>query len=601
MEKNSSELPVLVYAGNSRYCRLWVDYWRAITGDRVSYVPYRRAVEELPGVPQHLHRESVQLVLPDGRVVSGASAIFRALSYAPGQGFLLWLYIHVWGFAAVSERLYRGASRHRSLLYRLTRLLIGRRLEPPSYRLVSWLFLRTLGLIYLIAFISFGTQITGLIGSGGILPTGDFLDRAYDALGPKAYWRVPTWFWVNSTNAALLFVVIAGGVLSLSLILGLFQRIALVILYTLYLSLLSAGQVFTGFQWDVLLVEVGFLAIVLSFFGPWVVWLFRALLFRFMFLSGAVKLLSGDPTWRNLTALNFHYETQPLPTWFGWYAHQLPEWFQRSSVAVVFFVELAVPFLIFAPRRLRFFGAFCIVGLNILIFVTGNYNFFNLIAIALCIFLLDDAVVRRIVPRHLATTIKAYVVPTRWVGLRRGGLALIAAFLIFAGVLNITWRFKSSLREPTQDALRWSEPFRLVNSYGLFATMTTVRPEIIVEGSNDGQRWLTYQFKYKAGELNRSPRWAAPHQPRLDWQMWFAALGSYQQHPWFQQFVAGLLEGSPDVLRLLDENPFPDAPPRFVRATLYVYEFTDNATKSRTGAWWERELRGLWFPPSSLR
>jgi len=593
--------PLLVFDGECGFCRIWVDYWRLLTGDRVSYAPYQEVSQRFPQVSPADFQAAVQLILPDGKVISAAHAVFRTIAHAPGQGWLLWLYQKLWGFAAFSEWVYRSLAAHRSLFYYPTKVLFGEHLHPPKYRLVCSLFLRMLGIIYLIAFVSFGIQIIGLIGSEGILPAGDFLERVRQSFGLDGYWLVPTLFWLNSSDPALVGVVITGVVFSMLLILGLFQRIALVALFALYLSLVSAGQVFMAFQWDSLLLEVGFLAIFLRLPGPAMVFLFRCLLFRFMFLAGAVKLLSGDPTWRGLTALNFHYETQPLPSWTSWYVHQLPEWFQMTSVAINLSIELAVPFLIFAPRRLRFFAAICIAGVNLIIFLTGNFTFFNLLAMALCLFLLDDAVVRRWLPRSITGLLTRPLVQERRLPLRNGALTLLAALVLFLGLFQMVGTFSGSVPGGAANLLRWAAPFRVVNAYGLFANMTTSRPEIRVQGSDDGVDWRDYQFIYKPGDLSRRPRWVEPHQPRLDWQMWFAALGSYQQNPWFISFVEGLLQGSPDVLKLLDENPFPDKPPRFVRAELYEYSFTDFATKRSDGRWWNSEYKGVYFPPASLR
>ena len=593
-------LPLLVFDGDCGFCRIWVHYWRRLTGDRVSYAPYQEVSQQFPQVSPAQFQYAVQLFLPDGRVLSGAHAVFRAISYAPGQGWLLWLYQNLWGFPVIAQVVYRFVSAHRAAFYYPTRLLYSKHLHPPEYRLVCSLFLRILGIIYLIAFASFGTQVIGLIGSEGILPAGDFLERVQAAIGIHGYWRAPTLFWISSSDPALMSVVAAGGVFSLSLILGFLQRVAMVVLFLLYLSLVTAGQVFMAYQWDILLLEVGFLAIFLSLPGPAVVFLFRCLLFRFMFLSGAVKLLSGDPTWRGLTALNFHYETQPLPTWTSWYMHQLPELFQKGSVAMTLAIELAIPFLIFAPRRLRLFAAACLGGLNLLVFLTGNFTFFNLLAIALCLFLLDDSIIRRWLPGRIIQLLRQRQVQERRVFLRNGALTILATFLVFVGVSQMVGTFSGSLPVTSKTLVRWVAPFHVANSYGLFANMTTSRPEIRLQGSYDGQTWRDYEFKYKPGRLSQRPRWVAPHQPRLDWQMWFAALSTYRQNPWFINFAERLLLGSEPVLTLLDNNPFPEEPPRFVRAQLYRYRFTDLTTKRTLGSWWEREYLGLYLPPASL-
>jgi hypothetical protein len=310
-----------------------------------------------------------------------------------------------------------------------------------------------------------------------------------------------------------------------------------------------------------------------------------------MFSSGVVKLASGDPTWRSLTALRYHYETQPLPTRAAWYFHQLPGGFQDMSVLVMFFIELVIPFLVFGPKNLRLVAASALVFLQILIFITGNYCFLNLLAIALCLLLLDDSLWPKVwtkLPR-LRPWPKLIQVP-------------LAAIVLLLNLAQLTALFSQSIQWPLPIVriIQASAPFFLVNSYGLFAVMSTTRPEIIVEGSKDGNIWVPYEFKYKPGDLKRPPMQVAPHQPRLDWQMWFAALGNYKNNPWFLDFMVRLLQGSPEVLKLLETNPFPERPPRYIRATLYRYRFTDFATRRREGTWWQRDRMGLYIPPLSL-
>ncbi len=455
---------------------------------------------------------------------------------------------------------------------------------------VEALFVRILGFIYLAAFGSLAVQVTGLIGSNGISPARDFLASMRQALGPAAYWYEPSVLWLNSSDRAILLVCVAGVVASLLVIAGVVIRPALVLLLLLYLSLSTAGQDFLSYQWDVLLLETGFLAIFLAG-SPTRILLFRWLLFRLMFLSGAVKLLSRDAAWRNLTALHYHYETQPLPTPPAWYFYQLPMGFQKASTFVVLAVELAVPCLFFAPRRLRFWAAWITVGLQVLILLTGNYAFFNLLAIALCLFLFDDAALGRLLPKWNPKPL-----------VRRAPMpaisAALAGFVLLVSGLEMVETFSLPVPGPARALLRLVSPLRIVNSYGLFAVMTTSRPEIIVEGSNDGANWARYEFRYKPGRLDRAPPWVAPHQPRLDWQMWFAALSDYRQNPWFSSFLLRLLQGSEPVLRLLEHNPFPDRAPRYIRALLFDYEFTGLGSG---GAWWKQKPKGFYFPAASLR
>ena len=471
--------------------------------------------------------------------------------------------------------------------------------SPDSYALVRAVFVRLLGLVYLIAFASFGVQMAGLVGSDGILPAAEFLEHVRDVFGASSYRLVPTVFWVSASDAALTAGIVAGLALSVCLVVGFLQRTALVALYALYLSFVSVGQVFMAYQWDTLLLEVGFLSIFLAIPGPTVVWLFRALIFRFWFLSGAVKLLSDDPTWSSLTALTYHYETQPLPTWVAWYAHHLPEGFHRLAVGGVFFVELVVPFMVFGPRPLRFFAAACFTGLNVVIAITGNYTFFNLLSVILCVFLLDDDLLRRL-PDRVTSIVPRFSTFARPEGFLTGATAVIAAFVLIFGGLQLWGAFAGSYPGPTATAIRWISPFHTVNGYGLFAVMTTLRPEIIVQGSNDGVEWRDYEFKHKPGDLARRPSFVAPHQPRLDWQMWFAALSPSRVSGWFQAFALRLLEGSPSVTGLLAENPFPESPPRYIKAELYLYTFSDHGTRGETGHWWERRYVSTYFGPVAL-
>jgi hypothetical protein len=306
--------------------------------------------------------------------------------------------------------------------------------------------------------------------------------------------------------------------------------------------------------------------------------------------------LSGDQTWRNFTAMNYHYETQPLPTWIGWYAHHLPTSLQKFSTFLVLIIEVGIPLLIFTPKRIRRFAFLPLVGLQILIFLTGNYCFFNLLTIALCFFLVEDEMIpswlrlKKTEPESARTWPRWIIVP----------VVVLIGFLSFYHFTR-TMRLNFPLPEAMDTAENRIEAFHLVSGYGLFSVMTTKRPEIIVEGSNDQVQWRSYEFKYKPGDLKRRPGFVEPHQPRLDWQMWFGALESYDSNPWFLPFCRQLLEGSPDVLSLLSKNPFPDKPPRYLRALLYEYRFADLQTKNKDGTWWRRELERSYCPVLSLK
>lgn len=617
--------PLLLFDGDCRFCTLWVRRWQQITGARADYAPFQatEVAARFPELPSEQLVAAVHLIEPDGSVSRGAEAVFRALALNPRHARWRRWYETSPGFARLAEAAYRFVAEHRALFSALTRLGWGQHVERPSFAIATGIFLRALALIYLIAFVSLWAQIKGLIGSHGILPTEPFLAAAaeyFDArgIGADRFRLLPTLCWLDAGDASLQAQCAAGCVLAGLALVGIAPMPCFALLWVLYLSLVTVGRDFLSFQWDNLLLETGLLAVALSPARLWprgfrsvgpprvARWLLWWLLFRLMFESGVVKLASGDPTWRNLTALAVHYETQPLPTPLGWYAHQLPAWVQRVSCAAMFAIELLAPFLIFAPRRLRHLGAAAMAALQVVILLTGNYTFFNWLTLALCLLLVDDFALARWLPRraraqHDAAVASAHSDATGW----RHGIALALALLIVpvscAQVLMTLrvrvpeWAFLPGLHQ-------WLAPFRSVNPYGLFAVMTTERPEIIVEGSRDGVEWRAYAFRYKPGELTRRPPWVAPHQPRLDWQMWFEALRpkGAPPSPWFLNFCARLLQGTPDVLALLERNPFPGGPPQFIRAQRFRYRFTDWNERRRDGAWWKRERLDEYLPPLSL-
>ena len=379
----------------------------------------------------------------------------------------------------------------------------------------------------------------------------------------------------------------------------------------------SLGKHFFPFKWDTLLLETGFIAILWapkelrptiwtsSPPSTWVHFLLKLLLFKLMFNSGVVKLLSGDPTWKDLTALTYHYLTQPIPTVAGYYAHQLPVFLQKVSTLMMFIIELLCPFFIFATRRLRQFSFLMFFLFMLLISITGNYAFFNLLTITLALSLLDDKALKRIF-RKLKAPETYSPVESRKIENKSIIIVLrniVVASLVFFTVtimasshIGHTW-YPSFVKE----AIAFILPFRTVNNYGLFAVMTTERKEIVIEGSNDGKVWREYHFKWKPGKISEAPKRVAPHQPRLDWQMWFAALGTTKQNQWFIQFIRKIFENSAEVLALLEENPFPEAPPRLIRAKLYRYEFTTLKEREATEAWWKREYIGYYLPPVHIQ
>jgi len=592
--------PLLIYDGDCKFCVYWMHHWQRLTGDRVAYAPYQEVARQYPEIPVEAFQRAVQYVAPDGKIASGAEACFLTLSDAEGKGLWLTLYRHLPGFAATTEGVYALVASHRSAFYRPSVWLWGRDYEPPRFDLVSWLFLRAMGVIYLAAFASFGMQALGLIGSHGILPLSEFMDAIRSQVGPERYWWFPMIFWFDHSDLAIQAVCWAGVALSILLIFNAMPRVSVLLLYVLYLSLFNAGQIFMGFQWDMLLLEAGFLAFILSIAMKPGIWLLRWLVFRFMFLSGAVKLLSGDPTWSNLSALSFHFQTQPLPTPIAWYAHHLPWAILTASTAATFVIELILPFFIFCPRRLRFVAAFGILLLQVLIFITGNYAFMNLLAMALCIVLFDDAALRKVTPLRLARVLQRHVGTSKPRVVASYAAEAFALLIVFVSIAQLHAIFGGRISSAAMLVDEEISPLHLVNTYGLFAVMTTTRPEIIFEGSDDGVHWREYAFRYKPGDVMRRPRWNAPYQPRLDWQLWFAAMEPASQNPWVMRFMQRLLEPSPDVNALLGDNPFPHKPPLYVRALLYDYRYTSRAEREATGAWWVRQPEGIYCPAISL-
>ncbi len=632
--------PLLVYDAKCGFCRRWVARWQDRTGDRIEYAPNAAAAQLYPQLTPALLARTVVLLTPDGEVLTGAEAVLTALSHAPSRGWgcwgawRLWAYHRIPGLAAITELLYGFVARHRQGASVLSNAFSGRDPSPSTYTLAGWVFLRLLGLCFLIAFVSLWRQIHGLVGDDGILPAADYLSWARNALGSACYWKLPTVCWLSTDGAFLNVLCGTGVVMSVLLIIGVAPIPVLALLWLLYLSLSVVGQAFLSFQWDLLLLETGLVAMFLaptdwrprlamlarpSGLG---VWLGRVLLFKLMFLSGVTKLLSGDPTWRDLTALDVHYQTQPLPSWIGWHAHHLPESFGRFSVGTMYVIEIGLPFLIFAPRRLRHAAAIGLILLQVLIAATGNYCFFNLLAVTLCLLLLDDQVLRRLIPRPGRERLR---IEPRCVyegfGPRTGRSLANAAGVVIL-LISLSSLVREMVRTQRRSALPASvvavldaadglvlhnggnfllsltDPMRTINGYGLFRVMTTKRPEIIIEASNDGLTWTEYELPWKPGDPQRRPRFVAPHQPRLDWQMWFAALNPDGNAYWLSNLAQRLLEGSPAVVDLFAWSP--DAPPRYIRFMYYRYEFTDPATRRATGRWWQRERLGPLTAPISL-
>lgn len=495
-----------------------------------------------------------------------------------------------------------------------------------------------MGLIYFVAIVSCWSQATLLVGEDGLVPAGrllDWLAQRSSETGESPFAALPTIFWLTGTSDFAFHAVCGiGTILALLVVFGRLAGPSLVALWFLYLSLVNTGGVFMSFQWDILLLEAGFLAVFLCDWKlktPWrnppalsvvnriaLVWSWF-LVAKLMFFSGWVKLAwAGDASpewWPERTALAYHYMTQPLPTWTSWYMHHLPAWFHAASLWPMYFIELVLPFAVVFGRFGRLAAAAGFSVLMLLILLTGNYTYFNWLTIVLCLPLVHDRFWPRGFRRKLGFVPLDIADPPRRkplaIKLAPVGPVFVAVFLLNAGVVlddlhNAPNPVLSKDRTPEWlDAFRRkAAPFHLVSGYGLFRTMTTKRPEIILEGSRDGASWFAYDFAWKVDELSDRPKFVAPHQPRVAWQFWFAALEE-RFHPrsrnagWIEAIVLKLLEGDNRIERLLDHNPFPDSPPDFVRARLFHYEFTTPAERARTGDWWKRVAAGAYLPPVS--
>ncbi len=464
-----------------------------------------------------------------------------------------------------------------------------------EYQLTGRLFVRLLAIIYFIAFASLYGQISGLVGPDGILPFERVLQHAYQRDGWWAWLKLPTVFWLNSSDISLQLVTIVGAAFSLILLFGRLEQLAAIVLFVLYLSLFHAGQIFLSFQWDSLLLEAGFLAI---FFvsGPTLltIFLYEFLLFRFRFMSGLSKLFSDDSSWSGLTALNYYFETQPLPHIGSWYAHFLPYGLHQVGVGLTFFTELLVPFMIFMPRRYRIVAALITICMQLLIIASSNHGFVNLLVIALCVLLLDDRFIQGMLPKGVVSWLNK---DCYQLGKIKSGLVLCAgAMIVFASTTGFyMYASRSLLAEPVVTIDERVQNWGIGHIYHIFPTMQTTRQELVIQGSNNGKAWLDYEFKYKPGSVEQRPAFIVPYHPRLDWMMWFVPTQSGRQLAWFRQFQNKVREGSPQVLALLKFNPFPTKPPRFLRVQAYQYRFSTINEHHQSGDWWHRDYLGI-FP-----
>jgi hypothetical protein len=523
----------------------------------------------------------------------------------------------------------------------------------PSDRFLSrWIFLRALGAIYFSAFFSLVLQIRGLIGPEGVLPASEYLKSVAEQVGHARYWYVPSVLWFSGSSHMLMGLCWVGMAAAVLLVLNLWPRGMLVVCFVCFLSFVSAARDFSGYQSDGMLLEAGFLSLFLAPGGlrprlgemrPPVRAALYLLLwewFRIYFESGVAKMAGGDPEWRNFTAMDDYYQNGPLPTWIGWYVQHFPHWFHGATAFFTLALELVLIWLAFLPRRFRIALFLVVTPWQIGIILTANYTFLNYLVLILAFLLLDDRFLMRFFPGKwkrplLALPLTAAGHPDLpaseqlsvlalsscpstdeapasedasldgwqknrfWLSpLRVAITAVLLIWIFYATAAQMVWMITPAPLPTSPVALL--DPFRIANRYGLFAVMTRGRYEIEFQGSNDGQTWIAYPFRHKPQELNKPPRIYAPYQPRLDWNLWFASLGEWRDNPLVLRTERCLLSNDPDVLALFAGNPFPQAPPRQVRAVLWQYWFTSIAEKREHGLWWRREPLGLYAPAIRL-
>lgn len=491
-----------------------------------------------------------------------------------------------------------------------------------NHLIARWVFLRALGAIYFSAFFALLFQVRGLIGTRGILPAAEYLLGGRN-LGVMRFWYAPTLLWISSSDHMLMALCWVGLIASVLLIANIWPRAMLLACFLCFLSFVGAAQDFSGYQSDGMLLEAGFLSLFLAPPGLFPGWGARrppqraAILlllwewFRIYFESGVVKLESGDPTWRNLTAMYEYYQNGPLPTWIGWYLQHLPNWFHKATAGATLLMELVLVWMAFLPRRWRIVCFFVVTAWQVGVIATANYTFLNYLVLVLAFLLLDDEFLGRFVPARWRSGL------VRMKSEKPGGLEEpddlppdaarpLASARIAVSAIALTWIFYAT----TVPLVRmfWQEvplpagpvalldPFRIANSYGLFAVMTPHRYEIEFQGSNDGQNWVAYPFRYKPQDVRERPRIYAPYQPRFDWNLWFASLGPWTQNAMVPRTEELLLEGDGDVLGLFARNPFADAPPKYMRAVLWQYWFSTAEQKRQQGVWWTRQYLGTYAP-----
>jgi len=483
--------------------------------------------------------------------------------------------------------------------------------ERNSYWLTRFVILRLLGFVYLAAFISLARQVLPLIGSQGLLPAQDFIFRVHEHFGSATggFLAMPSIFWAGISDRELTVLAWVGAALSLVVVLGYANAILMAFLWLLYTSFVNIGQDWYSYGWEIQLLETGFLGMFLCpLLDPrpfpkrpppvLIVWLFRWLAFRIMLGAGLIKLRGGS-CWRDLTALYYHYETQPIPNPLSPYFHFQPHWLLKFEVLWNHVIELVVPWFAFGPRRARHVAGLLLASFQVFLILSGNLSFLNYLTIVPILACFDDSLLAKVLPKPLSDRARRAAAENKSLSFAQeiSSVAYTGIIVILSIAPTLNLLSGNQIMNGSFDRLH------LVNTYGAFGTVGRERNEIIFEGTSDDTVgpdtvWRTYEFPYKPGDPMRRPGVVAPYQPRLDWQIWFAAMSTPEEYPWTLHFIWKLLHNDAGTLSLLANNPFPDKPPRYIRAQLYTYHYAPLTNPA--GAWWERKLIGPWLPPLSV-
>ena len=484
--------------------------------------------------------------------------------------------------------------------------LLKMKLKKSSYYLTRFVLLRLLGFVYFFAFLSLATQVIPLIGHDGLYPADLFLQRVDQGTTLGSFWNIPTLFWFHISDTAILVLSGLGVLLSLILLLGFANVPLLVVLWFLYMSFTNIGQLFYGYGWEIQLLETGFLALFFVPLWEWkpfpklappapIIWLFRWLAFRIFLGAGLIKI-RGDSCWRDLTCMNFHYATQPIPNPISRWMHFFPQWWHKLEVLWNHFVELVVPWFVWIPGLTSAIAGVLMISFQLFLIFSGNLSFLNWLTIIPAIACIEDRFWNKIIPKKLVRKAEQAAKHST-----TNKIHTVASWIMVGVVILLSIPVVQNLAGPGQAMNRGFNQWNFVNTYGAFGSVGKVRPELIIEGTRDRiiterTEWKEYEIPFKPGALERGLPVVAPYQPRIAWQIWFAAMQSPEQNPWLIHLVWKLLHNDPLALDLIDHNPFPREPAQFIRIQLYRYEFIEPWKGESV---WKRELLGTWLRPLS--